>query len=137
MEQWSDEGTWPTKRQGTGFNAFDVWPQSKTISHTTAPVYYVTCIAILFVEFFTQLKYGKKSQVALFQNVQNRSFGISQKSEIIFASQAPVILVSLLLNFPKFLETEVTFDEESQQVSETLCEKHKHIYFYPSVFWFQ
>ena len=70
MEQWSDEKTWPTKWQGTRFNVFDVWPQVKTISHTIAPVNCVTCIAILFVEFSTQLKYGKKSQEALFQNVK-------------------------------------------------------------------
>ena len=30
--------------------------------------------------------------------------------------QAPVLLASLLLNFPKFLETEVTFNENSQEV---------------------
>ena len=79
---------------------------------------------------------GEKS-TSLISECENLFFGVSEISEIIFSSQAPVILVSLLLNFPKFLETEVTFDEESQQVSETLCEKHKHVYFYPSVFWFQ
>jgi hypothetical protein len=36
--------------------------------------------------------------------------------ENLFNIQAPVLLASLLLNFPKFLETEVGFDEETQKV---------------------